>query len=74
MIRELKRPEPLPSLKESAEELAKGIESGAITGCVILVTGPGGDDAPLFAEGGSFDIGRILFAFEHWKRYALEGR
>jgi len=70
---ELPRPQVLPSLAEAADNLRKHVEAGDITGCVILCVGPGGDDALLYAEGGSFDLGTILYAFEQWKRHAFEG-
>jgi hypothetical protein len=70
---ELKRPEAPPSLKEVADNLQKHIADGDITGCVVLCVGPGKDDALLYAEGGHFDIGTILYAFEQWKRLALDG-
>ena len=70
---ELPRPQSPASLQEVAANLQKHVASGDITGCVVLCVGPGGDDALLYAEGGHFDIGTILYAFEQWKRRALDG-
>lgn len=62
--------EPDPTLLECAESLMKHVKSGEITGCVVLAFGPD-DGALCYAEGGTFSIPDILYAFELWKIAAL---
>jgi hypothetical protein len=70
-LKQLPRPPAPDSLKEAAANLQRHIDRGDITGCVILCCGPGGEDELVYAEGGTFDMGDILYGFELWKRNAM---